>query len=929
MNAGIVTGAEAAADPDLGPERLGGKAANLARLVRLGLPVPPWLVLTSDVLAEVRAGAGPELAAALEGLVPTERASAEAAHARVRALLLARGLPAAAREALRARVAALFPPGARLAVRSSAVGEDGAKDSFAGQLDTSLHVTPAEVEEQVLLCLASAWSPRALLYRHTRGLADGDVQVAVVVQLMVDSRAAGVLFTADPTSGRRDVAVVSAGLGLGEGVVSDRVAADTFWRDLASGAGLRAELAEKEERVVLDRAQGRGTVVEPVPPELRAAPAVDEPTLVRLVELGRDLAARLGAPQDVEWALDQEGALHLLQTRPITTLQPVPAGGSPAGGASAGRALGPDGRGGKERIFDNANVVEGYPGVTTPLTFSFARTVYEATFRDAAGWFGIPPAALRERDLWPHLIAYVDGRIYYDLLNWYRVYALVPGFEERVRAWEKALGLPPRAEATRRRGGALVLRARVLMRLVGLWRSLDREVLAFQGRFQAVQARARAQDLDALSADDLLACYEQLLSEVLDHAAVTLVNDFFTFQLFDGLGKLLVRWGVDDGGGLINDLLGGERGVESVEPARSLLRLAALVRETPALAGLFASQPDDRALWARLRSDPAAGAFRTALDEHVARYGDRTVQELKLETPGLADDPALAIGLVRGALAGPADRVEALEAREAGVRAAAEARLRKALAGRPLRRWVAGWLLERTRTTVKHRENLRLLRTRAYGLVKRIFRRLGARLHESGLLAAPEDVFLLGVEEVAGAVRGTALTRDLIALTGLRRREQALYRARDPAERITLRGIAWAAPFPQGAPPADPTLAADGLLRGTGCAPGQVRAPARVVLDPTGAPPPAGQVLVARATDPGWVFLMVQAAGLVVERGSPLSHTAIVGRELGIPTVVGVAGATRLIPDGALLELDGAAGTVRIAGPSPQDPSPHRAMTWA
>lgn len=885
----IVSAGEAQA---LDPAALGGKGGNLVRLTRLGLPVPPWLAVGTDVLSEVQAGAGDELAAALRGLVPGDRDAAERASARIAELLRARGLPAGDRELLRARVAALFPAGTLLAVRSSARGEDSSKDSFAGQLDTWLHVAPAEVEARVLDCLASAWSARALLYRHARGLDGAPVEVAVVVQAMVASRAAGVLFTADPATGRRDVAVVSAGLGLGEGVVSDRVAADTWWLDLATGAPLRAQVVEKEERVVLDRARGHGTVVEPVPEPLRRAPAVSEATLARLVALGRGLAEALGAPQDVEWAEDEQGELHILQARPITTLPPPP----PTGG--------------RERIYDNANVVEGYPGVTTPLTFSFARQVYEATFRDAARAFGVPEAALRqERDLWPHLIAFVDGRIYYDLLNWYRVYGLVPGFEERVRAWEQALGLPARAEVTRRRGG-LLLRARVLLRMVGLWRGLDREVARFVGRFQAVQARTLARDLDALPADDLLGCFEELQAEVLDHAAVTLVNDFFTFQLFALLQRLLQRWAVDPTGRLANDLLGGERGVESVEPARSLLRVAARVRDQPQVAALFQGEPDDRALLRRLRDEPAAREVLAALDEHVRRYGDRTTQELKLETPGLADDPALAIGLVRQALLGRLDRVEELEAREAGVRRAAEQRLGEALRGRPLRRWFLGWILERTRTTVKQRENLRLLRTRAFGLVKRVFRRLGARLHAVGLLPAPEDVFFLGVEEVAGAVRGTLLTRDLGALVALRRAEHRRFQERDPAERISLTGIAYARPFPASA--AAPPPPAGDTLQGTGCSPGLVRARATVVQDPARATFPPGEVLVARSTDPGWVFLMVQAAGLVVERGSPLSHTAIVGRELGIPTVVGVPGATQRIRTGDTVELDGAAGTVRV-----------------
>lgn len=322
------------------------------------------------------------------------------------------------------------------------------------------------------------------------------------------------------------------------------------------------------------------------------------------------------------------------------------------------------------------------------------------------------------------------------------------------------------------------------------------------------------------------------------------------------------------------------------------------------LTALFAKPWTDSQVLATVLTEPGLGAFRDAVTAHVQAFGDRTLHELKLETPTLGDEPQQVIGQLRGLLA--SDRsLDALERREAEVRAAAEGRVAAALGGP--KAWALGFVLKHTRASVRFREDLRLARSRAFGMVKRIFRRLGRLLAEAKLLPAADDVFLLTVEEVVGTVRGCATTRNLGALVELRRAEQEDHRLSDPTPRVRTRGIVYALPFSQVRVPA---TARD--LVGMGCAPGRVRARARVVHDPAAAEPVAGEILVARQTDPGWVFLMVTAAGLVVERGSLLSHTAIIGRELGIPTVVGVPGATSRIRTGDLVKLDGEAGTVRL-----------------
>jgi pyruvate,water dikinase len=212
---------------------------------------------------------------------------------------------------------------------------------------------------------------------------------------------------------------------------------------------------------------------------------------------------------------------------------------------------------------------------------------------------------------------------------------------------------------------------------------------------------------------------------------------------------------------------------------------------------------------------------------------------------------------------------------------------------------------------VAHREDTRLARSRAFGLMKRVVRALADRLMRTGLIDRPADIFYLSLEEVTSAVRGASITRDLRVLVNQRRAEYEAFKLQPLPSRVTTRGIALSnvATAP---PPAAPDETGVKELQGIGCSAGRIRARARVVREPQQHLHIRGEILVAPMTDPGWVFLMVPAGGLIVERGSVLSHTAIIGRELGIPTVVAVPGATSRITDGQLVEIDGATGVVRL-----------------
>ncbi|MBI3070768.1 MAG: hypothetical protein HYY84_01445 [Deltaproteobacteria bacterium] len=932
-----------AGDDDIDEARLGGKAASLARLTAAGFAVPRWFAVTTDVFAAALEPLRREIDEALAACSLDDAASLARAAAAVAAMV--RNVPFAHEDELAlAAAVATFGSSAVLAVRSSAVGEDGATASFAGQMETYLYVRPHEVVERVRDSWASAFGERVLAYRMATGarrLAFGDVRAAVVVQEMIESEASGVLFTRNPQSGAAEH-VVNAAWGLGEGVVADRVVADTYFVDRGTGV-IRRQVSRKDARVVFDRAEGSGTTVEALPRELCEIAVLDDAALRELAALGERVEARAaGAPQDIEWAV-AGGRVYLLQARPITAMS--------GDGRDATRVGEKRERGGRRldpvTVFDNSNIVESFPGVTTPLTFSFARRLYAQVFRRTFEGVVVPgatPEALAR--IWPNMLGYIDGRIYYNLTTWYRMNALLPHFEKSREAWEKMLGITEGlpletspatslGERLRRPFEMAAFYATLAWRLARLKADVERAL----AQFRAIHAEAAAADYDAMSASDLAERFRTFERDAMRFAHQTNVNDFFVSRAYDALARLVKRFRLDpEGEHLENDLLCGEKGMDSVEPVRSVLQLAAMSRVNAELRALFESQRAPDAVLSAVRAEARFSEFRAAVDEHLAAYGDRGIEELKLEVPSVRDDPAFLVSVIRNYI-GTDVSVEVLEARERGIRDAAEAKVRARLGRDPTKRALFDFVLEKTRQSVRFRENLRLARSRVYGVVKRMARAFGRAYVEAGAIDRVDDVFFLTIDEMLDQAAGTSVSSDLRALVAMRRADHARFLAGpSPPSRVVVggrredsRATIFPGPGPRpglgrglpngpgpgpglGPRPGEDETSGTGqrMLRGTGCSKGVAVGAARVVLDPRADMRVAGEVLVARMTDPGWVFLMISAAAIVVEKGSLLSHTAIIGRELGVPTVVGLEDATSRIPDGARVRVDGRAGTVEL-----------------
>ncbi len=888
---------------------LGGKAANLIELARIGQPVPPFYVVTTRAFRQALDAQGlTERIARLLAAAADERALLEAGR-EVRAWLaavpLGKELEAELTRVHAARGLADLP----VAVRSSAADEDSSGQSFAGMHDSFLFVRGiAAVQAAVRRVWASAYNERALAYRRARGLALTDIAVAVVVQRMVDASRSGVLFTCDPATSSVHSVVVSALYGAGEGLVSGGLDADTFTVE-KRGLALVSKVVDKSERMVA-RSGGDGLVREPVPEELRARPCLSDDEIRRVAQAGLAIELHFGRPQDVEFCFDAAGALFVVQARPVTNVAEY--------GPAAGNRI----------VWDNSNIIESYSGVTTPLTFSFIRRAYTIVYHCFAEVMGIAPRVVRANQrTFENMLGLVRGRVYYNLRSWYQLVRLFPGYRFNRRYMESMMGLkepldleaePPPPGFFKRWFVELPALLRLLARSAANFLRIQRLSDDFQRDFRRHYERWDALDFERLAPHELMALFHEMEDTLLWNWKAPIINDFYVMIHYGVLKKLCGTWCGDKTGALQNDLLSGEGGVESAEPARMLLRLAARAQAEPELRAAILTRRLEE-LPEFVADEARFAEFAREITRYLELYGFRCMNELMLEEFSLRDRPHLVYQVLRNYLAldDPAALdVNAMQAREQALRRDAEQRAFAALGRLSHRRLLFRRVLAGARRGVKNRENMRFARTRIYGLVRELLRACGKRLAAEGLLAEREDVFYLTVDELWDFVRGTATCTDLAGLARVRQAEFARYRAGEssrPDDRFDTFGMAYHKNTFQNPRAAEP-LPTDGKLRGIGCSPGVIEGPVRVLASPSDDLSLKKEILVAERTDPGWVPLYPAVSGILIERGSILSHSAVVAREMGIPTIVGITGLMKLVKDGDRVRMDGTAGTVERVG---------------
>ncbi|WP_395398458.1 PEP/pyruvate-binding domain-containing protein [Arthrobacter sp. UC242_113] len=873
-------------DADMVPE-VGGKAANLGVLLAAGMPVPPGFCVTTGAYRRASAAAG---------VHPSEPAE------QTRRRLESAPIPGDITEAILAAYAGLGED-LPVAVRSSATAEDLPEASFAGQLDTYLNVIGTDpLLDAVRRCWASLWTDRAVAYRADHGIGQHLVSIAVVVQEMVDADVAGVMFTANPLTGRRRETVIDAAPGLGEALVSGAVNPDQFTVDAATGQILRRSLGDKrtESRPVpaggtrlLRRQDGDQQDGDRQDGDRKAC--LTDEQVRSLARVGTRVEELYGEPQDLEWAIAPDGGIQVVQSRPITTLFPLPE---------------PDNHDGGARAYLCASLLQGLTRPLTPMGLASFTLM-----SDSARSSGNGPA--------PYRSARIGMRMYVDVTPLLRSKGGRRGLTRAMKVADARsvdvlayLAADPRFALTRAPKLASLkagLRASPPFGLVGqVLRALVNPPAALKRVREADDELDRMLVLrEPASGVRRLDFVEGLLTKEITPAVMGVLPPAAAGYVWLGLARLLL--GRLAQAGELQAVLRGLPHNVTTEMDLELWRTATSIREDPESVRALTGE-DPEILASRYAEGTLPAACQGALRGFLARYGHRAVAEIDLGVPRWGEDPAHIINVLANYLK-PADpelapdRVfqRAAENAEAKVAelAARAARSRGRLVGR-----LVAHSLRRARATAGMREYPKFRLTVAFAVLRRQLQQVGEELAGAGRIQVPDDVFFLDLTEARVGLRGA----DLRGPVAERRQNYHREMRRRRIPRLLLSDgtdVEAAMAAAQAVSSADGRVR-PGTLAGAPASAGTVTGKARVILDPGGAHLEPGEILVAPSTDPGWTPLFMTAGALVMEMGGPISHGAVVAREYGIPAVVGVPDATTRIRTGDTVTVDGAAGTVVV-----------------
>lgn len=753
------------------------------------------------------------------------------------------------------RILSYFPQDdVTFAVRSSSNMEDGKKISFAGQFDTYLNVRKDKVREAILKCINSVKNTNVKEYCSYNHIEYENLQMNVIIEEMINPDVSGILFSANP-QGILNESVIVVGEGLGENVVNDLVPTTSYYYNLTDDL----YYYESQENAKL----------------------IDDEMVNKLIELSAELKKTFGDYIDMEFGIINKD-IYILQVRNITTLNTD-----------------------NPLILDNSNIVESYPGISLPLTASFVQLAYSGVFKGLAKRCIKNDKLLESYDeVLKNMVGSVNGRVYYQISNWYTVIKFLPFSKKIVPVWQEMLGVKQKNYEEDK--NPLTFWQRVSIYKNSLWeafhvqsgmKKLNRDFFKVQKHFETIYN-------EELSNKELITLFEDIKVRVLENWDITLLNDMYSF-LFTGLLKnSLKRKDITDYEKKTNDYISGIINIESLKPVCTLMELTAKAIELGIIKDIKAIKSDEEVIdyLQNLKkesgnsnhSKKASTDFIISFWDYIQKYGDRALEELKLESRTYRSNPILLMEQI-------VEYGKDIEKFNSMRKSLTKEKTTKEMQKR-------SFFGKKAMAGIQNREISRMNRSRIYGMIRTIFLTFGSNFVKEGILQEKKDIFYLTIDEIFSISKTGQ--GDMLSLINKRKADYLCYKELPDYSRIIFekdilqkKGIC---------PLYSETDRKEIEAFGIPCSSGYVIGEAVVVKRPEDVKNIKDKILITKMTDPGWVFLLNEAKGLISEMGSLLSHTAIISRELGIPAVVGVSKITQIIKTGDIISLDGSTGKIEI-----------------
>lgn len=851
----------------------GGKGANLGELSRIsGIQVPEGFCVTTDVYKAIT-GSNPALNSLLDELAHLkveQREQISHISAKIRSTIENIPIPADISEAL-GKYLTKFGEQDAYAIRSSATAEDLPTASFAGQQDTYLNITGKEaILQHIRKCWASLFTERAVIYRLRNNFGHHKVYLAVVMQKMVFPQASGILFTADPLTSNRKVVSIDAGFGLGEALVSGLVSADNY--KVHNGKITGKTIAAK--KLAIGPLKDGGTAEQPVAPALQQQQTLTDEQILQLEQLGRKIEAHFGAPQDIEWCL-ADGVFYIVQSRPITTLFPIPEANDQ-----------------ENRVYISVGHNQMMTDAMKPLGLSFFLMLTPAPMRTAAGRLFV--------DVTHHLASPADRRIMIDVLG--KSDQLVRSALQNITSRKDFIKLTtddkeaPASAQLSRYDTTPDFQPRIENDpaiVTGLIKNAEASIEALK---QNIQSKSGSALLDFIRED--IQEFKKILFDPRSSAVFLTAMDAYTRineKIYEWLGEKNVA-------NILSQSV--EHNITS-EMGLALLDVADVIRPYPAIIA-YLQQVKEENFLEELAQFEGGKEVREAIINYLNKYGMRCSGEIDITKTRWSEKPTTLLPLILSNIKNFEPNASRRKFEQGKQEALAKeevllSRLKQLPEGEQ-KAAEAQQLISYIRNFIGYREYPKYGQISRYYVYKQALLKEAEQLLKAGVIHEKEDIYYLTFEELREVVRTRQLDYQVIYQ---RKKDYQQYEKLTPPRVITSDGEIVTGAYSLEHLPA-------GAIAGLPVSSGVTEGRARVILSMEDAALEDGDILVTTFTDPSWTPLFVAIKGLVTEVGGLMTHGAVIAREYGLPAVVGVENATRLIKDGQRIRVNGTDGYIEI-----------------
>jgi len=728
-------------------------------------------------------------------------------------------------------------------LRMSVVGEDGPEHSFAGLFESVVVDAKKGVSDALKRCIKSLKKDRVETYCQTHDLKKPDT-FSIIVQQYIPTDIAGVAFI-EPN---KDTLTISWSENGAETVVS--------------GASSQTKQIDTTQPTKLQT-----NTIKDI--------GISGPSAKKLLKELINVADMYENGQDVEWGV-ADSHIHIFQTRDITRTIPKT--------DSSGVVL------------DATNISESYPGVTLPLTFSFIKDAYARVYPCFLKAVGVPDNKIDANDhIFANMLATLKGHVYYKIDNWYATLALLPGGSYLQDYFEDMLQ-PKKQKELKEAKSSWFSGFPVLIRFIWMMLRRKTQLQRFKKSFQNLYNtyESKKPQIATMSADKLLQTYQALHEKIFSFWHLAIANDFRVMVLHG----LLKKWWLDisDKPHELHTLLTERAHLKSAIPLEKLKSLRIDIASSKQASQIWKQEISPENKLKKLRE---IDTINQKINHYIEAYGDRAPAELKLESPTLRENPAAITSLLSHVSVG--DTKESTS-EHTSLDWKQHLTNRYGTVCGSIFAPVFSFLITCTQNAIATREDMRIARSRAFGIARTFYSQIGKRFEEAGIISARDDVLYLQISEIENHIKSTAKKQNFKDRISCRKAEYDTYQKEDRPPMRVVR-------FPDGTYK-DDTKAANSDLCGTGGAAGKVAGEALVLPEFDPAAEYEDKILITQQTDPGWTLVFGSLKGVVTEHGNPLSHAAIVARELGIPACLGVDNVTEKITTGDQIRIDGTTGNV-------------------